>query len=125
MHIEWCAKLKSVMEASVWIMNRLMTEMQRDADFLVYAVCCARLIRHVAFLVPERMRSVLSGVKPTTYSIMGFSRKHGNLNPSARSSETWQAAKSSDVSDEGRSLRSSLSAGKPRTWRREADDVSS
>ncbi len=34
--------------------------------------------------------------------------------------EAGQADRSGDVSDEGRSLRSSPSAGKPRTWRREA-----
>src|SRR5262249_36523858 len=37
-----------------------------------------------------------------------------------RASDARQAAKPSDVSDEGRSLRSSRSAGEPRTWRREA-----
>jgi hypothetical protein len=36
---------------------------------------------------------------------------------------TRQAARSSDDSDEGRSLRSSRSAGEPRTWRREAAEM--
>ena len=124
-HIDWCARLKSVLEASVRIIDRPSTEMQRDADCLVYSVCWDRLDRPVGFLVPERNRSALPGVKPTTYSIKGSSRKHGNLNSSARSCEPWQAAKSSDVSNEGRSLRSSPSAGKPRTWRREAVDACS
>jgi hypothetical protein len=43
----------------------------------------------------------------------GTSREH-------RASEARQAAQSGDVSREGRSLRSSPSAGEPRTWRREA-----
>ena len=70
--------------------------------------------------VPIGRRSALPGVKPTTYRTTGFSFEHGNLDPSAEPAKLRQAAKSGDVSDEGRSLRSSRSAGKPRTWRREA-----
>jgi hypothetical protein len=56
-------------------------------------------------------------VEPSTYSIAGSSPEHVNLNPSARSRETWQAAKSGDVLDGGQSLRCSPSTGEPCTWR--------
>jgi hypothetical protein len=60
---------------------------------------------------------VQPGVKLSTYRITGSSFEHANLNPGAGHGEARQAAKSGDVLDEGRSLRCSLSAGEPRTWR--------
>ena len=70
-------------------------------------------------------QSAPSGVQPSTYRTKGSPREHGNLDPSAGRSEARQATKSSVVSDEGRSLRSSPSAGEPRTRRREAVDANS
>ena len=70
---------------------------------------------------PRRgVRPVLPGEKPATYPIKGPTTEHGNLDPSAGRAKPRQAAKSRKVSDERRSLRSSRSAGKPRTGRREA-----
>ena len=44
-----------------------------------------------------------------------------NLDSSAEHGDAQQAVKPGDVSNEGRSLRSSRSAGEPRTWQREAE----
>jgi hypothetical protein len=70
------------------------------------------------------------GAVCATRGIAGHLPHHGSI-PRTReprrerhASEAWQAAQSGDVSREGRSLRSSLSAGKPRAWRREAVDAS-
>jgi hypothetical protein len=65
-----------------------------------------------------------------TRGIAGHLTHHGSIlrtrepRRERRASEAWQAAQSGNVSREGRSLRSSLSAGKPRAWRREAVDAS-
>ena len=116
-------RLKSVLEASVRItVRRPWRRMQCDLDRLCRAIWSDRSSRPRRRLAPKRRRSELPGVQLITYRTAGPLREHGNLEPSAEREDVRQAAKPGDVSVEGRSLRSSPSAGKPRTWRREAVD---
>ena len=113
-------RLKTAMESSVRskeLASR--ARMQPEPGRYFSVTGCARH-GHAAATSRFGVRSALPGVQPSTYSTKGLSFEHGNLDPSAGPAKPGRANRSGDVSDGGRSLRSSSRAGKPRTWRREA-----
>ena len=109
--------MKTVLEAPVLMSTpALGLGSLREPGRLGGSTGCARH-GHVSPATRVWESPVQPGVEPSTYRIAGSSFGHANLNPGAGQGEARQAAKSGDVLDEGRSLRCSLSAGKPRTWR--------
>ena len=115
--------MKMAMESSVRSKDSHVREMQPAPGRCFRTTGCAR-DGHAAAMSRLGRRSALPGVQPSTYSTAGSSWEHGNPDPSAGPARFRQAARSGDVSDGGRSLRSSPSAGEPRTWRRETVDAS-
>ena len=101
--------LNPVFDASVWRCDRLRAGMQCEPDHLLRVVWCDGYDRRVLRLVPKRRGSGLPGVKLDTYRITGLFSERGCIKPpiERRDRRTRQAAKPSDVSVEGRSLRSS------------------
>ena len=103
--------LNPVFDASVWTCDRLRAGMQRDPDHLLRlrVVWCDGYDRRVLCLVPKRRGSGLPGVKLDTYRTKGFFSERGCMKPpiERRERRARQAARPSDVSVEGRSLRSS------------------
>jgi hypothetical protein len=112
-------RLKLVLEASVWMMDRREDgEVQPELGRFLF----------VGWVRPDVDARTLSPETADARAVRGIAGhlKHqgssfGTREPrfERRVCEARQAAKSSDVSNEGRSLRSSRGAGKPRTWRRE------
>ncbi len=114
--------LKSASEASVRRINRLRADLAARSGLSATNELVPRITPRCRRLISSRRRSVLPGVQLTTCHAKGSASEHGNLKPSADVDR--HAAKPGDVSAEGRSLRSSQSAGEPRTRRREAGDES-
>jgi len=105
--------LKAAFEASVRTGNpALGLGMLREPGCGPVATGCAHY-GHVSPVTRFWERSGQPGVQPPTYRITGSSFEHENLNPSAGYREARRAAKSGEVLDEGRSLRSSRSTGEP------------
>jgi hypothetical protein len=105
--------LKAVIEASVRSCDPACGRgMLRELGYLPSMTECARFGR-VSPIPRFWGRPGQPGVQPSTYRIARSSFEHENLNPSAGYREARRAAKSGDVLDEGRSLRSSRSTGKP------------
>ena len=120
--IGWSRKLNPALESSVWISTSPLAGETRSQIPVVkvHRLGAPSHRGRVDARSPKQRRPARPGVKPDTYRTKGDLLEHGNLDASAGSGNARQAARSSDVSHEGRSLRSSPSTGEPCTRRREA-----
>ena len=74
--------MKAAMDFSVWSKSSQL-RVCNPSPVAVYSMTgCARF-GHAAARSRFGVRSELPGIQPSTYSTMGFSCEHGNLNPSA------------------------------------------
>src|SRR5260370_28864171 len=80
-------------------------------------VACQRDRRGINLLCP---RPEPPGVEHATYRFKGYAPEHGNSHAPARHGDGLPE-ETGNGCEGGRSLRSSPSAGKPRTWRRETE----
>src|SRR5882757_10274172 len=101
---------KSMLEPSVWKDAPPRAGLQPEPGRQLNATGC--VLRGRAAPQPRTgLRPALSGAKSIAYRVTGCVNEHGNLDPSAAPTRVRQAARSGVVSDGGRSLRSSRSAG--------------